>query len=98
MAVVALAGFTLVFGVWPDPLAQAARNAAPVPIAARADTRECGSVGARSGSDGLAWPVAPAPGPTDRSSRITVPVRISHPTGKNSHRYLTFPSSHPARV
>ena len=37
MAVVALAGFTLVFGVWPEPLVKAARNAAPVPAAARAD-------------------------------------------------------------
>ena len=39
VAAVALAGGTLVFGVYPEPLARAARKAAPVPIAARADTR-----------------------------------------------------------
>ncbi|MBN9522052.1 NADH-quinone oxidoreductase subunit N [bacterium] len=37
LAAVALAGFTLVFGVWPEPLVKAARKAAPVPAAARAD-------------------------------------------------------------
>ena len=31
MAVVALAGFTLFFGIYPDPLVRAARKAAPVP-------------------------------------------------------------------
>lgn len=35
LAVAALAGFTLVFGVWPEPLVQAARAAAPVPAVAR---------------------------------------------------------------
>jgi NADH-quinone oxidoreductase subunit N len=39
LAAVGLAGFTLFFGVYPQPLVKAARNAAPVPAAARADAR-----------------------------------------------------------
>jgi NADH-quinone oxidoreductase subunit N len=39
MAAAALAGVTLVFGVWPEPLVRAARKAAPVPAAVRADAR-----------------------------------------------------------
>ncbi|HEX4606846.1 MAG TPA: NADH-quinone oxidoreductase subunit N [Urbifossiella sp.] len=37
LAAAALAGFTLFFGVYPEPLVKAARKAAPVPAPARAD-------------------------------------------------------------
>jgi NADH-quinone oxidoreductase subunit N len=40
LAAVALAGATLFFGIYPEPIAKAARKAAPVPTApAKADAR-----------------------------------------------------------
>ncbi len=37
VAAVALAGFTLFFGLYPEPIARAARHAAPVPVSATAE-------------------------------------------------------------